>query len=273
MISILCTAAVLGLSIDLTKKLSNTSVVGFIIFSLIVSGATLLIVILLLVRSTPRMDAITLFTLGIIWFISGITSTIGRSKACRLSSSNGASKKNCQEMEALMVFAWIVFGIFLVSFETLMILIYRTIAFGRPLIWNEDISRIAWFGTAPPPPLPATSGIEQVGVTPGFMEGAIATPNFATAEGVVAQQVPMTSAGQAFNPVAGGIYHQPNTQVIPAGGGVYGQQAPVTVTEIYPSSHHNRDHGHGHRHSSRDSSRHHRHHRRSSSSHRHDSKY
>lgn len=138
-------------------------------------------------------------------------------------------------------------------------------AFGRPLIWNEDISRIAWFGYPPPPPLALTIGggggvpVAQ----PSVVEEVIAeNPNVQVVGGqpVVMNMNPTTQAvsGQQMG-------YQPTMQTTMPIPNAYGQQSqpPVTIAEIYPSRS-NRSHSHGrHRSSSRDGSRHHHHsHRR-----------
>jgi len=193
----------------------------FSIFALVPPSWTIFIIILLLMSSTPRADAIFLFITDILWLTMAAWATdiIGETQCdalgnSRTSTKNGtiSARSYCDLSKVIQAFSWALFCLITLYFIFVLSLASRSMAMGRPNIWREDIRELPWFGQAPG--------------YPGFGYVAYSSPYGARgATGPYTQQYPATATNYAGNIVQ----QQPGHSIVinPGRGGM-----PATVSQV-----------------------------------------
>ncbi|KAI0033327.1 hypothetical protein K488DRAFT_85009 [Vararia minispora EC-137] len=130
----------------------------FTIFALIPPSWTLLMIIMLLVVSTPRVEIVATFLGGVLWLIMGawLADSLGSTTCTSLSNArqqtrNGfiPAERYCDIQKVQESFAWLLFILMLIWFFLIFNLTHRSIAMGREFIWREDINFLPWFGQVP----------------------------------------------------------------------------------------------------------------------------
>lgn len=149
-----CSAVVLGLVANFAAKFLPNLHRDFLIFALVISAGTIVILCVILLRSQPRWELFVLFLLAACWLTMGSWSadmiahiecdSLGDQK---IPTKNGTMSYQvyCREMKAILAFSWANFVILILSFVVLLILILRVLSFGRRRIWEESISDLPWF--------------------------------------------------------------------------------------------------------------------------------
>lgn len=149
-----CSAVVLGLVANFASKFLPHIHRDFLIFALIVSAVTIVILCVILLRSQPRWDLFVLFLLAAGWLTMGSWSSdmIAHIECESLAgqttpTKNGtmSSQVYCREMKAILAFSWANFVILVLSWAILLTLVMRVLSFGRQRAWEESISDIPWF--------------------------------------------------------------------------------------------------------------------------------
>lgn len=149
-----CSAVVLGLAANLASKFLPKLHHDFLIFALVVPSVTVIILLVLLLRSQPRWDLLVLFILAAGWLTMGAWSAdvIGHVECDGLDgqqtpTKNGfmSSQVYCREMKAILAFSWANFVLLILCFVILLSLIIRVLSFGRRKVWEESISDVPWF--------------------------------------------------------------------------------------------------------------------------------
>jgi len=149
-----CSAVVLGLVANFAAKFLPHLHRDFLIFALVVSAATLVILVVILLRSQPRWDLLVVFILAACWLTMGSWSTdmIAHIECDSLGNQTIPTKNGtmsyqvyCREMKAIQAFSWTNFVILVISWAILITLIMRVLSFGRHRAWEESISDIPWF--------------------------------------------------------------------------------------------------------------------------------
>ncbi|KAH7105710.1 hypothetical protein BKA62DRAFT_401350 [Auriculariales sp. MPI-PUGE-AT-0066] len=173
---IISSIVVLGIAAHLASEFLPTYHAPFIIFSLIASVLTFVLLIIMyaaaprsqyillthglflrsMLRSTPRWDMVALFILAVLWLAMGAYSTdfIGYVECFALGgqttpTKNGHStsaRSYCYELKTIQAFSWTNFGILTLAFIVLLCLVLRVLAHGRWTIWNESVSELPFFG-------------------------------------------------------------------------------------------------------------------------------
>lgn len=126
----------------------------YTVFAVIVPTATLIILSLVLLRSTPMVDLIFCFVLGVGWLTMGAWSedVIGTVECFSLTgvqpTKNGtmSAQQYCYEMKSIEAFSWANFAIFAIAFIILTILGNRASSMGRYGAWQDSVSELPWFG-------------------------------------------------------------------------------------------------------------------------------
>jgi len=155
---ILLSTTVLGISAYFASIFLPDLHHDFTIYSLIPPSWTIFILILLLISSTPRADAVFLFITDILWLTmaSWSADTIGYTQCDALGNSrtntkNGtiSARSYCDLSKVVEAFSWATFCLLTLYFVFLITLASRSVAMGRFYIWREDIRELPWFGQAP----------------------------------------------------------------------------------------------------------------------------
>ncbi|KZS97582.1 hypothetical protein SISNIDRAFT_481498 [Sistotremastrum niveocremeum HHB9708] len=150
-----CAISVLGLAANFMTLLPTDTYQAFLVFALIVSAATVVSLIVILLRSQPRIDMLILFLLIVGWIAMGAwTGDIIDNIQCftlagqtiQTKTGHMSSQVWCREMKAILALSWTIFGILLIIFIILLILIIRVVGYGHHGIWGASISDIPWFG-------------------------------------------------------------------------------------------------------------------------------
>jgi len=146
---------VLGLVANFASKFLPSLHRDFLIFALVVSAGTIVILTVILLRSQPRWDLFVLFLLAACWLTMGSWSadmiahiecdTLGDQRTPTKNNGTMSYQVYCREMKAILAFSWANFVILILSFTILLILILRVLSFGRRRVWEESISDIPWF--------------------------------------------------------------------------------------------------------------------------------
>jgi len=155
---ILFSAVVLGVSAFLANQFLPDLNHDFTIYALIPPSWTILIAIILLLVSTPRLEVYVTFITGILWLIMGawLADTLGSTKCSSLTgqrtpttSGSMSSTLYCEIQKVQEAFAWLMFILMFIWFFIVMILAHQSMAMGREFIWRENINYLPWFGQAP----------------------------------------------------------------------------------------------------------------------------
>ncbi|KAI0081813.1 hypothetical protein K474DRAFT_1613063 [Panus rudis PR-1116 ss-1] len=130
----------------------------FTIFAIVVPSLTILLFITILSWSQPRVDAIVLFVLGVLWLAMGAWSAdiMGSTQCDALTNQTVPTKGGtvsarayCYEMRVVEAFSWMNFCLFAIFFWILLALTTRSKTLGRPFAWSEPIVELPWFGEWP----------------------------------------------------------------------------------------------------------------------------
>jgi len=147
---------VLGLSANLAKHFLPLHR-DYLIFSLVASALTMVVLILLSLRSQPRVDLVFTFILAAVWVAMGGYSTdvIGHVECDSLRGSIPAGKNTtysaggyCRQTKVVQSFSWANFVLFAVMFLTMLHLALRAHARGYKNIWASSVSDLGWFDEA-----------------------------------------------------------------------------------------------------------------------------
>jgi len=150
-----CASVVLGLSANLSAHLLPYDG-GLLIFSLVASGATIVVVWILALRSTPSFESFVLFVLSALWLTMGAM-TVDRIGSVQCFDLSGNLKTNqdqtmdaaehCRIMKTVEAFSWALFVVFISMFLLVLSLTIRARSHGAgSLVWRNSISDLPWFG-------------------------------------------------------------------------------------------------------------------------------
>lgn len=155
-----CAGVVLGISANLTVHLLPTGLHDFLLFSLIVSALTIVVLILLALRSQPRIDAIVLFILAVLWLTMGAYSqdVIGHQfcyalKGQDIPAKNGttfSAENYCRQMKTVLAFSWANFVFLSFGLIGLFTIVLRLLSRGNEDVWRNSMSDVTWFGDREP---------------------------------------------------------------------------------------------------------------------------
>ncbi|KAF8341382.1 uncharacterized protein EI90DRAFT_1729629 [Cantharellus anzutake] len=126
----------------------------FLIFSMVASAFTIVALILLALRSQPRIELVMMWTLAVLWVAMGAYTTdiIGHVECDSLEGTVPAARgrrysyrRYCREVKAIEAFSWTNFGLFALFFLLLLRLILQYSARGYKAIWSASVSELGWF--------------------------------------------------------------------------------------------------------------------------------
>jgi len=150
-----CASVVLGISAYLSARLLPYDG-GLLIYSMVASGATVVLVWALVLRSTPFFEAFALFIFSIIWLSMGAMAVdrIGGIQCFDLSGNLNTGYDNtmdaaqhCRHMKAIEAFSWALFVVFVSMFLLVLALTIRARSHGAgSAVWGDSISELPWFG-------------------------------------------------------------------------------------------------------------------------------
>jgi len=148
-------SVVLGLSAYLSARLLPYNG-GQLIFSMVASGATIVLVWVLVLRSTPAFEAFLLFVFSALWLTMGAMAVdrIGWIQCFELSNDLNTglgysmdAGEHCRLMKAIEAFSWALFVVFVSMFLLVLALTIRARSHGAgSAVWNHSISELPWFG-------------------------------------------------------------------------------------------------------------------------------
>ncbi|TDL29503.1 hypothetical protein BD410DRAFT_25686 [Rickenella mellea] len=127
----------------------------YVIFSLVVSATTIVLFLLILLRSQARAEVFFLFVMDILWLAMAAytTDVIGPVECFPLGGQRTPTKSGsmslqtyCYEMKAVEAFSWAVFGIFTIWLILLICLLTKLTARGHYRAWEESVNDLPWFG-------------------------------------------------------------------------------------------------------------------------------
>ncbi|EPQ54263.1 hypothetical protein GLOTRDRAFT_116829 [Gloeophyllum trabeum ATCC 11539] len=178
---LILSAVVLGISAYFGHEFLPNHAADITIFSLVVSSLTILVLIVLLVWSQPRIEAFWLFVLAVLWLamgawyddLQGHTDCSALTDALRTTTNTGtiSSRAYCYETKVVEAFSWMTFILLAVYLIILIALTGRSQVLGRPYAWQEPIIELPWFGEYPgyPGPYQYSDGYAQNGqMMPGY---------------------------------------------------------------------------------------------------------
>ncbi|CAE6523119.1 unnamed protein product [Rhizoctonia solani] len=152
-------SVVLGICAYLTSRLISTGIHDFLIFSLVASGFTIVVLVLLALRSQPRIDAVVLFILVVLWLTMGAYSQdlIGhqfcyslRGQTIPAKNDGTMSAENyCRRMKTVLAFSWANFVFLTLWLVGLLALIIKIYARGNRDIWGNSMSDVTIFTESP----------------------------------------------------------------------------------------------------------------------------
>ncbi|QRV73749.1 membrane-associating domain protein [Ceratobasidium sp. AG-Ba] len=244
-----CAAVVLGITVNLNSRLSSTGIHDFLIFSLVVSILTIIVCIILALRSQPRVEAGVVFVLGVLWLTMGAYSTdvVGQ-QSCYAqrgqtipanSDTTYSAESYCRQMKTVQAFSW-------ANFVFLAILFGLLVGVGMKL--NDQDKHDVWKDagrsrgsdpemleerhlTRPPPPIgyPAESPVSPV--RRGGSGRSTSGRSTSGRSGRSGQRFVYPDAyGASPMPMPQVIQQQPGHSVIVRNGEVF--QVPGSVTSI-----------------------------------------
>ncbi|KAI0317935.1 hypothetical protein OF83DRAFT_86388 [Amylostereum chailletii] len=241
-------AVVLGISAFLASQFLPNIHHDFTIFALIPPSWTIFVYIILLLTSTPRVEAFFLFVTGTLWLSESAiythrssgaeysviivmgawsASTLGSTKCesfgdatTPTTSGTMSARTYCDMSKVQEAFAWALLVLHVLFLFFVISLSSRSVAMGRRRIWKENINDLPWYGQAP-----SMSGYAEASY-PGYPAG----------------YQPQYYAGQAYtgqtaytNQTYPGYAGMPQPQMSAYGGNVV-QQQPGYATVIHPGS-------------------------------------
>jgi len=150
-----CSIVVLGVSANFATLFLPNIHEDFIIFSLVVSSATLIALIVISSNAQPRFDLFILFLVAVGWVSMGSWSAdiIAHIECTSLKGQTTPTKTGtmpydsyCRQMKTILAFSWTNFAITTIIFILLLILVIRVVSWGRHEAWGESWSGVPWFG-------------------------------------------------------------------------------------------------------------------------------
>ncbi|KAF8759895.1 Ubiquitin-conjugating enzyme E2 [Rhizoctonia solani] len=185
---------VLALSAYLASVLFSTDIHDFLIFSLVVSVASLVIILALSQRSQPRIEAWVLFIIAVLWLTMGAYSqdVIGYQRCYAMrgqtvpTSNNATSmyfsptflndlnlallvsaESYCRQMKSTLAFSWAIFVLLTIWWIILLFVVDKLYASGDHDIWTGPMSDVMMPGEDPiPKPEPEAYPPRGRGVSP-----------------------------------------------------------------------------------------------------------
>lgn len=158
-IFIIAAAVVLGLTISLNGRLSTTDLHDFLLFSLVVSIFTIVILLLISQRSQPRIDAVVLFILAALWLTMGAYSQdiIGHQLCYGLRGQTIPAKNDttmsaesyCRQMKTILAFSWASFVFLTIWFIWMINTVNNMHGRGDRDIWSAPISDVTLYPDGP----------------------------------------------------------------------------------------------------------------------------
>jgi len=259
---ILLSGGTMGIAIDFSTMFSSNFHGSFNTFSIIAPATTIVILIIILLRSTPCWDCVSLATLAILWLAMGAWSTdvIGGIQCEALGGQQTPTKHGqtsyqawCREMKIIEAFSWANFGILALSIIVIIILVVRLFSIGHQGVWGRSVAELEWFsnpysrfanGMGGMGGMNGMGGMGGMGTTGGMSTMAgnpfsqpLAAGSQTSALGMAngATGVPATMAtGQPIQQQAGGVQYVkqvPGHSVVVNGAGIPGgagvQQLPT----------------------------------------------
>ncbi|KZP00488.1 hypothetical protein CALVIDRAFT_595295 [Calocera viscosa TUFC12733] len=147
-------AVELGLAANLTNLFLSTHH-DFFIFSLVPSSYTILVILGLLAKSRPSIDLVLIVIADILWLALGAYSqdvlgsvqcdALGGQTIFTSLGGTYSSQSYCYQMKAIEAVAWAEFGLFLITFFTILAVSLTVAARGQN-VWAMDIDDLEWFG-------------------------------------------------------------------------------------------------------------------------------
>ncbi|KAI0269153.1 hypothetical protein BC834DRAFT_614415 [Gloeopeniophorella convolvens] len=166
---LLLAGGVLGISSYLASQFLPDIRFAFTTYSLVAPSFTIAVLLILLYRSRPWIDALFLFITAVSW-LAWASDVNGPAECFALGNSRThtvhgtiSSKSFCYEAKILEGFSWAVFVLLTFFLLFVIALANRSQVLGWPRIWREDIINLPWFGQYPGYPgfqieIPASSG-------------------------------------------------------------------------------------------------------------------
>ena len=119
-------AVTLGITVNLIGPLLPTGLHDFLIFSVVVSALTIIVILLLVQRSQPKVDTAILFILAALWLTMGAYSTdvVGHQfcyslKGQTMPAKNGttySAESYCRQIKTVQAFSWANFVFLTIGF-------------------------------------------------------------------------------------------------------------------------------------------------------------
>jgi len=126
----------------------------FLIFTLVIPTFTLVMLMVLSLRSQPRIDIFFILLLSILWLAqaSYAADMIGHVECDALSGQREPTKTGtyssssyCRQMKVILAFSWMNFVLLVLSFVALLNLTLRVHARGNLGIWGASVSELPFF--------------------------------------------------------------------------------------------------------------------------------
>lgn len=147
----------------------------FIIFALVASAVTMVFLIVIALRSTPRFEVFILFVYSVLWCAMGGYSTdvIGHiecdAQHGRIPAHNGTTYSAqgwCRQMKVVQSFSWAEFVLFVILFLIVLNIGLGASARGYKEVWNGSISDLGWYGEEAGERNPGGYPVQQLGGVP-----------------------------------------------------------------------------------------------------------
>lgn len=145
---------VLGISINLANYFLPTGLHDFLIFSIVASAFTIIVLIILAQRSQPWIDAIALLILAVLWVAMGAYSQdiIGHQLCYSMRGQTMPAKNNttfsaesyCRQMKTILAFSWTNFAFLTVGLIFLFQRVSEMQEKYGPDAWRESSSEVSF---------------------------------------------------------------------------------------------------------------------------------
>jgi len=126
----------------------------YLIFAIVVPAVSMIAVMVIALRSQPRVELIVVFVLSILWLaLGGYSTDVIGYRECDAQSGTIPAKNGstysaqgyCRQQKVIQSFAWANFFLLAVTFITLLALTLRAHGKGYKAIWAGSVSELAWF--------------------------------------------------------------------------------------------------------------------------------
>jgi len=151
---ILLSGGVIGIAVHFSVLFPSSFHHSFDTYAIIAPAVTIIALIIILLRSTPSYDCITMFILVILWLTMGAWSTdvIGNTQCESLTgqqiptkSGQTSSQGWCQQMKVIEAFSWAIFGILTICIIVVICLVVRLFSMGTQGVWGQSVAELDWF--------------------------------------------------------------------------------------------------------------------------------